>query len=182
MPQIPLKDVRFAKARDVMTKNVVYIDGSASVAEAVTTMRETSVSSLLVNRRNSDDAWGIITQKDVVNKVVDPGKDVIHVKVYEIMSKPLITVAPGLALKYCARLFRMSGIRRAPVFDGKEIVGILSHTDIFNAIQDESHLLAGVSDETDPDDELLAELDPAALKDETRPLELFLDDEEPELI
>ena len=54
---------------------------------------------------------------------------------FEIMSKPLITVSPGLALKYCARLFNAAGIRRAPVFDGKEIIGILSNTDIFNAIQ-----------------------------------------------
>ncbi|MBA3062675.1 MAG: CBS domain-containing protein [Atribacteria sp.] len=58
-----------------------------------------------------------------------------EVKVFEIMSKPLITVSPGLALKYCARLFNHTGIRRAPVFDGKEIVGILSNTDIFKAIK-----------------------------------------------
>jgi predicted transcriptional regulator len=51
------------------------------------------------------------------------------------MSKPLITVSPGLALKYCARLFNHTDIRRAPVFDGKEIVGILSNTDIFKAIK-----------------------------------------------
>ena len=178
MPQTPLKDVRFAKARDVMTTDVVFVDGSATVAEAVKTMRDASVSSLVVNRRDSDDAWGIMTQKDVVNKVVDPGKDVIRVKVYEIMSKPLITVAPGLALKYCARLFRMSGIRRAPVFDGKEIVGLLSHTDIFNAIQDESHLIAGLSEESDPADELLEEPDLAAMTEQPPPL----DEEEPELI
>jgi predicted transcriptional regulator len=47
----------------------------------------------------------------------------------------LITVSPGLALKYCARLFNAAGIRRAPVFDGKEIIGILSNTDIFNSIE-----------------------------------------------
>jgi len=57
------------------------------------------------------------------------------VKVFEIMSKPLVTVSPGLQLKYCARLFNAAGIRRAVVFDGKEIVGILSNTDIFNAIE-----------------------------------------------
>jgi len=182
MSSIPLKDVRFAKARDVMTKDIVYIDGMATVAEAVKIMREAAVSSLIVNRRNSDDAWGIVTQKDVVNKIVDPGQDVIRVKVYEIMSKPLITVAPGLALKYCARLFHMSGIRRAPVFDGKEIVGILSHTDIFNAIQDESHLIAGLSDESDPADDLLPSPDSETMADEVLAPELALDEEEPELI
>ena len=135
MAEKSLKDVRFAKARDVMTKEVVCIDGMATVADAVRLMREKKVSSLFVNRRSQEDAWGIVTRKDVVCRVVDPGKEPGDVKVFEIMSKPLITVSPGLALKYCARLFNSAGIRRAPVFDGKEIIGILSNTDIFNAIE-----------------------------------------------
>jgi len=130
-----LHDVRFAKAGDVMTQGVICIEGTATVADAVKLMREKKVSSVFVNRRGQEDAWGIVTRKDVVCKVVDPGKDPADMKVFEIMSKPLITVSPGLALKYCARLFNATGIRRAPVFDGKEIVGILSNTDIFNAIQ-----------------------------------------------
>jgi CBS domain-containing protein len=129
------QDVRFAKARDVMTKEFVCIDGTATVAHAVRLMSEKEVSSLFVNRRSQDDAWGIVTRKDVVNKVISPGKNLNYVKVFEIMSKPLITVSPGLALKYCSRLFDSAGIRRAPVFDGKEIIGILSNTDIFNAIK-----------------------------------------------
>jgi len=135
MSEKALGDVRFAKAADVMTKDVLSIEGTATVADAVKMMREKKVSSLFVNRRGQEDAWGIVTRKDVVNKVVDPGQDPAAVKVFEIMSKPLITVSPGLALKYCARLFNAAGIRRAPVFDGKDIIGILSNTDIFNAIQ-----------------------------------------------
>jgi CBS domain-containing protein len=130
-----LKDVRFARAYDVMTKVVVSIDGKASVADAVDLMRKKKVSSLLVNRRDHSDAWGIVTRKDVVNKIVDPGKDPRRVKVFQIMTKPLITVSPGLALKYCARLMHTAGIRRAIVFDGKDVMGILSNTDIFNAIK-----------------------------------------------
>jgi CBS domain-containing protein len=70
-----------------------------------------------------------------VNKIIDPGKNPKEVKVFEIMTKPLVMVSPGLALKYCARLFHHAGIRRAPVFDGKDIIGILSNTDIFNAVE-----------------------------------------------
>jgi len=129
-----LKETRFATASSVMNKNIVTIEGKQSVADAIKLMRERKVSSLLVNRRGKEDAWGIVTRKDVVNKIVDPGKNPKDVKVFEIMSKPLVTVSPGLALKYCARLFHQAGIRRAPVFDGKDIIGILSNTDIFNAI------------------------------------------------
>jgi CBS domain-containing protein len=135
MAEKALADVRFSKVSDVMTKDVVFIDGKDTVADGIRLMRDKKVSSVVVNRRGPEDAWGIVTRKDVVTKVVDPGKDPHDVKVYEIMSKPLITVSPGLALKYCARLFHHTGIRRAPVFDGKEIIGIVSNTDIFNAIR-----------------------------------------------
>lgn len=130
-----LGDVRFAKAQDVMTADVVYIDGSATVADAIRLMREKGVSSLVVEHRSQEDAYGIMTRKDVVNKVADPGKDPDQVKVFEIMTKPLVMLSPGLALKYCARLMHHAGIRRAPVFDGTNIIGMLSNTDIFNAIQ-----------------------------------------------
>lgn len=130
-----LKDVRFKRAYDAMTKNIITIEGKATVADAIDLMRKKKVSSLIVNRRDHSDAWGIVTRKDVVNKIVDPGKDPDRVKVFEIMSKPLITVSPGLALKYCARLMHTTGIRRAVVFYGKDIMGILSNTDIFNAIK-----------------------------------------------
>ncbi len=130
-----LATVRFKKVADVMNKNVATIDGSETVTSAIAVMRQKKVSSLVVNRRAHEDAWGIVTRKDIVTKIVDPGKDPKTVKVHEIMTKPVITVSPGLALKYCARLFHNAGIRRAPVFDGKEIVGIISNTDIFNAIE-----------------------------------------------
>ena len=135
MEEKALKEVRFAKATDVMTKNVVYIDGNETVANAIGLMKEKGISSLVVNRRGPEDTWGIMTRKDVVSKVVSPGRDPYGVHVFEIMTKPLVTISPGLELKYCARLFNQTGIRRAPVFDGKEIVGILSNSNIFFAIE-----------------------------------------------
>ncbi|HLF20085.1 MAG TPA: CBS domain-containing protein [Bacteroidota bacterium] len=131
-----LKELRFTKVENVMKKAVVSIEGKQTAFDAIKMMREKKVSSLLVNRRGKEDAWGIVTRKDVVNKIVDPGKNPKDVKVHEIMSKPLVMVSPGLALKYCARLFHQAGIRRAPVFNGKEVVGIVSNTDIFNALMD----------------------------------------------
>jgi CBS domain-containing protein len=135
MAKKALKEVRFAKVGDIMTKKVAYIDGKVTVAGAIRQMREQGVSSLVVNRRAVEDAWGVMTVKDVVSKVVGPGKDPRKVHVFEIMTKPIIMVSPGLAVKYCARLFSQAGVRRAPVFDGKDIVGIVSVTDIFKAIK-----------------------------------------------
>ena len=88
-----------------------------------------------MNRRGPEDTWGIMTRKDVVSKVVSPGRDPHGVFVFEIMTKPLVMVSPDLELKYCTRLFNQTGIRRAPVFDGKELVWILSNSNIFFAIE-----------------------------------------------
>ena|SRR3972149_2361071 len=129
-----VEKVKSLKVSDVMRKNVVTIDGNATVSEAVALMRKHKVSSLLVNRRTHDDAWGMLVRKDVVSKVIDPGKDPDKVKVFEIMTKPVIMVSPSLAIKYCARLLNQSGIRRAPVFDGKNVVGIISNSHIFDAL------------------------------------------------
>ena len=128
-------NVRTKKAADLMHQGVETIDGSATVAAALQKMRERKVSSLIVNRRDASDAWGIITKKDIVTKVIDPGptrRNLSSTKVHEVMSKPLVTVSPGLAIRYCVRLMNHAGVTRAPVFDGKEIVGILSFTDVFN--------------------------------------------------
>jgi len=130
-------NVRVKKAQDLMHKGVETIDGSVTVAQALKKMREKKVSSLIVNRRDVGDAWGIVTKKDIVTKVVDPGpsrRNLSGTKVYEIMSKPMVTVSPGLAIKYCIRLMAKAGVTRAPVFDGKEIIGILSFTDVFSNI------------------------------------------------
>ena len=130
-----LNDVRFAKAGEIMTRFVITIDGHQSVADAIKLMRSERVSCLIVNRRGPGDAWGMVTRRDVVNKIVDPGKDPAQLKVCEIMTKPVITVPPSMALKYCARLMHNAGLRRVAVFDGNDIVGILSNTDIFNVIK-----------------------------------------------
>ena len=135
MTEEGLEQVRSATVADVMTRDVVYIDGGKTVTEAIRLMKETGVSSLVVNRRSHDDAWGIITRKDIVGQVIDRGLHPQEIKVFEFMNKPILMLSPGLALKYCVRILRQFGVRRAPVFNGEEIVGILSNSDILNAIE-----------------------------------------------
>jgi len=119
------------KAKDVMTRNVVMIEGSATVAEAIKKMVEAKVSSLIINRRDYDDAYGIITRRDIVNKIVAPGRNPEEIKVAEIMTKPLVIATPNLDVKYLARLMAQTGVRRVPIFDGHQLVGLVSNSDIF---------------------------------------------------
>ncbi len=114
------------RARDVMHKGVIYIDGMATAREAAAKMRSEKVSSLLVKKRHADDAWGIVVIHDFIKEVVVPGRSPAEVHVYEIMTKPVITVPTDMDIRYVARLISRAGIRRAPVKDGEEIVGMIA--------------------------------------------------------
>lgn len=119
------------KASDIMTEDVATIRGSATVAEAVKLMKLKNLRALIVDVRSSQDAYGIVTQTDIVYKVVAYGKDPEKMRVYEIMTKPCVVVNPDLGVEYVARLFANTGIRVAPIIKG-ELVGIISVTDILN--------------------------------------------------
>ncbi len=114
------------RARDVMHKTIKSIDGMATAREAAAKMRSENVTSLLVNKRNADDAWGILVVQDFIKGVIISGRSPAEVNVYEIMTKPVITVPADMDIRYVARLIYQAGIRRAPVEEGGEIVGMIS--------------------------------------------------------
>jgi CBS domain-containing protein len=119
-----------ARARDIMVTDVVTVDGSATAAEAVELMKAKQVRALIVDRRSEDDAYGMVTQRDVVYRVVAEGRDPRVVRVYEIMSKPLVVVNPDLDVKYVARLMAQRGLSRAPVLAEQKLQGVVSISDI----------------------------------------------------
>ena len=117
------------KAKDIMTSNVITIRGSATVAEAIKTMKDKGLRALIVERRTVEDPYGIVTETDIIYKVAAYGKDPKTVRVFEIMNKPCIAVSPDLGVEYVARLFANTRIRRAPVIE-KELLGIISVSDL----------------------------------------------------
>jgi CBS domain-containing protein len=121
-------------AKDLMSTEVVKIDGMASTLEAAKLMAETGVRALIVDRRGADDAYGIITQRDIVYKVIAKGADPAAVKVHEIMSKPLVVVNPDLDIRFVARLMANFGLSRAPVIAEGKLQGIVSVSDVMKAI------------------------------------------------
>ncbi|MEL6494299.1 MAG: CBS domain-containing protein [Cyanobacteria bacterium J06623_7] len=119
------------QAQDIMTKNVVTISGSATIAEAVKIMKDKGLRALIVDRRSDSDPYGIVTETDIVYKVAAFGHDPKKIRVYEIMTKPCVIVNPDLGVEYVARLFANTRIRRAPVVKG-ELLGVISISDILN--------------------------------------------------
>lgn len=117
------------RAAEIMTRDVITIRGSATVADAVALMKDKGLRALVVERRSEDDPYGIVTETDIVYKVAAYGKDPKVMRVYEIMTKPCIVVNPELGVEYVARLFANTKIRRAPVIKG-ELLGVISISDI----------------------------------------------------
>ncbi|MDJ0898926.1 MAG: CBS domain-containing protein [Xenococcus sp. MO_188.B8] len=92
-------------------------------------MKFKNLRALIVTVSNNQDAYGIVTHTDVVNKVVAYGKDSANMRVYEIMTKPCIVINPDLGVEYIARLFTLTGVRIAPVIQ-EDLLGIVSEADI----------------------------------------------------
>lgn len=121
---------QIVKVRDVMTTEVLSIDGMASTKDAAQMMRDHGVSELLVAKRNEHDAWGIVTIMDMVKNVIVPGRKSTDVFVYEIMTKPILTVPADMDIRYAIRLIERLGFRRAPVEHHGEILGMITLYDL----------------------------------------------------
>lgn len=117
------------KVADIMSKKVITIRSFATVANAVKLMRDHNLNSLIVDRLDESDSYGIITKTDIIYKVAAKGLDPKQVRVCEIMTKPCIVVNPDLSIKSVAQLFANTGIRRAPIIRD-ELLGIISTTDL----------------------------------------------------
>ncbi len=118
------------RVRQVMKTEFDTVDGMATVYDALRSMRHIETKCLIVNKRHDDDEYGMLLLSDVARKVIGEDRAPERVNVYEVMAKPVITVAPEMDIRYCARLFDRFGLSRAPVVAHGEVVGIVSFTDM----------------------------------------------------
>lgn len=118
---------------DVMEKDVVTIDYNSSVEEAAKLMAKEGIAAVVIVREGT--AIGIITERDIVSRVVAEELDPRKVIVRDIMSTPLITIKPDAKLKDAAKMMSEYGIRRLVVVDDNEsLVGIITTADIARAL------------------------------------------------
>ncbi|HEC27476.1 MAG TPA: CBS domain-containing protein [Gammaproteobacteria bacterium] len=116
--------------RDVMKHKFDIVDGMMSVKEAMKAMKHMTNKSLIVEKRDENDEYGIILISDIARKVLAQDRAPERVNVYEVMSKPIVTVDPDMDIRYAARLFDRFGLSRAPVVENGQVVGIVSFTDM----------------------------------------------------
>ncbi len=107
----------YVSVGEVMSRGVRTISGMATVADAVKEMREKKVSSLVVERRNEHDEFGLLEVYDIAKDVVAKDRAPNRVNVYEIMSKPVMSIAADMDIRYAVRLLVRFRLTRALVID-----------------------------------------------------------------
>jgi len=116
--------------REVMKQHFDMVDGMLTVQEALKTMIHVETKSLIVEKRDGNDEYGMVLISDIAKKVLAMDRAPERVNIYEVMSKPVLTVNPDMDIRYCARLFERFGLSRAPVVEHGKVIGIVSHTDM----------------------------------------------------
>jgi predicted transcriptional regulator len=115
------------RVADVMDRDYVLLDGVLTVAEALAVLRDRGAGFLLVEKRHEDDEYGIVMIADIAKQVLARDRSPERTNVYEIMSKPVLSVRPDMDVRYCARLFHRFGISTAPVIEGGTIQGVVTY-------------------------------------------------------
>ena len=121
---------KIVRVRDVMKNEFDMVDGKMTVMDALRTMKHVETKSLIVDKRNDDDEYGMLLISDIAKNVVAKDRSPARTNVYEIMSKPLSSVDPDMDIRYCARFLDRFGLSRAPVVENAKVIGIVSYTDI----------------------------------------------------
>jgi len=122
------------KAKDIMKKPAITIDGTATVHEAAKIMVKTGVRGLIVEKRTDKDAYGMIAIRDIIHRVIGRGLDPKKIKVSQIMTKPVVTINPNMEVEYVARLLaNLNFARVAVVGDKDQLLGIVSMMDVLRA-------------------------------------------------
>jgi len=118
------------RVRDVMKSEVDIVDGMLTVTDALKSMKYPDTRTLIVDKRYPDDEYGVVMFRDMAKRVLARDQSPNRVNIYEIMSKPVISVHPDMDIRYCTRLFDRFGLSRAPVLEDQKIIGLVSYTDI----------------------------------------------------
>jgi predicted transcriptional regulator len=125
-----MKEKRLVRVKDVMTDRYHLVDGLMMTDQALEKMKQTGAVVLIVNKRDDNDEYGIVLLSDIAREVLAVSRAPERVNIYEIMSKPVVSVDPDMDIRYCARLFNKLGFSYAPVIDEGKLLGIIGYADM----------------------------------------------------
>lgn len=121
----------FILVRDIMVKNVKTVKTDDTVLSAVQKMNKFDIGSVIVI--SSGRPVGILTEKNILSRIVEPRMDAATVWAKDIMSVPLITIEPTASIEEAAKIMAEKKVSRLPVMENNKIIGLISSTDIIKA-------------------------------------------------
>ncbi|MGH7367039.1 MAG: CBS domain-containing protein [Candidatus Rokuibacteriota bacterium] len=114
--------------RDVMSPRPVALSTEATVAEAAEVMRQQDIGDVVVVEE--DRLYGILTDRDIVIRALAQGRDPSRTRIGDICSRELTTVSPDDGVGHAVRLMREKAIRRLPVEEDGQVIGMLTIGDV----------------------------------------------------
>jgi CBS domain-containing protein len=133
-----MKEDLVVKVGDLMTSNLVFVGAEDNVMKAAVLMGDKKVSCVLVKR--GEKYSGLLTDRDIIVRVVSKGLDPSKIRVDEVMSSPLITIDDKGTIDEAATKMRDSSIRRLVVTRNDQVLGIIAESDIIR-VEPELHFL-----------------------------------------
>ena len=125
------QDASKIAVKDVMTKSVVSVDASSTVNEAAKVMEDTKVGAIIVMENNTP--VGIVTDRDFAVKVAAHAYQISE-PIKKIMSSPLIAIGADETVLMAADLMYTRGVRKLPVIDNDQVIGMITATDLVNQL------------------------------------------------
>jgi isocitrate dehydrogenase len=129
-------DPHYHTVGEIMKTDVATVPPSTPAEDALRLMRRRGIHSVVVESEQPGGAYGIMTQRDLLRKIVAADRPLMNVTVRDLMSSPLITVSPDTSIRQCSIIMLDANIRRAVVMKDGKLVGIISDTDIFQAVEE----------------------------------------------
>lgn len=116
--------------REAMTTDAVVVDGLTTVSEALAMMRERNIGSLIVERRNEQDEYGIVLVADIAREVVNGNRVPSRTHLYEVMTKPAPSLDADMGVRYAIRLMQRLDLTHALVVERCSLMGIVTLRDL----------------------------------------------------
>ena len=117
----------------IMIRDVITCDANDSVQEAANIMKDNGIGSLIITEKSNP--AGIVTERDLVQKVLSKNLDASKTKIKKIMSFPLKSITSRETIEYASQYMREHKIKKLPVIDDGELIGIITQTDIVRYYQ-----------------------------------------------
>jgi predicted transcriptional regulator len=120
--------------KDLMVRDVATVPPMSTIRQAMQIMQSRKVKSLVVQRRDAHDVYGIITYTNILKTIVAEDGDIDLVHVYDVCAKPALTISANTQVKHAARMMVNMNVRRLVVVEADEMVGIITMNDIVGDI------------------------------------------------